>query len=192
MSDKKKVSPEEMQNMMKLLGLPSVKEFLEFDADGATRKYEEIYTALLDRVKDKTTDEKIAYIKEYVPSLRKQVSLMASTHDMLYTSETDDGLAFILVYRYEHHISIFDDLELEITREPVKKYLAKLDDIEIDKRIQAKREFMEKYPEEYERQKKMKLEREMARNRKSAEELLKFYEGMSDEEILNLALGRRE
>lgn len=51
---------------------------------------------------------------------------------------------------------------------------------------------MEKYPEEYERQKKMKLEREMARNRKSAEELLKFYEGMSDEEILNLALGRRE
>ena len=172
MSDKKKVSPEEMQNMMKLLGLPSAKEFLEFDADGATRKYEEIYTALLDRVKDKTTDEKIAYIKEYVPSLRKQVSLMASTHDMLYTSETDDGLAFILVYRYEHHISIFDDLELEITREPVKKYLAKLDDIEIDKRIQAKREFMEKYPEEYERQKKMKLEREMARNRKSAEELL--------------------
>lgn len=192
MSDKKKVSPEEMQNMMKLLGLPSAKEFLEFDANGATRKYEEIYTALLDRVKDKTTDEKIAYIKEYVPSLRKQVSLMASTHDMLYTSETDDGLAFILVYRYEHHISIFDDLELEITREPVKKYLAKLDDIEIDKRIQAKREFMEKYPEEYERQKKMKLEREMARNRKSAEELLKFYEGMSDEEILNLALGRRE
>ena len=192
MSDKKKVSPEEMQNMMKLLGLPSAKEFLEFDADGATRKYEEIDTALLDRVKDKTTDEKIAYIKEYVPSLRKQVSLMASTHDMLYTSETDDGLAFILVYRYEHHISIFDDLELEITREPVKKYLAKLDDIEIDKRIQAKREFMEKYPEEYERQKKMKLEREMARNRKSAEELLKFYEGMSDEEILNLALGRRE
>ena len=192
MSDKKKVSPEVMQNMMKLLGLPSAKEIMEFDADGATRKYEEIYTALLDRVKDKTTDEKIAYIKEYVPSLRKQVSLMASTHDMLYTSETDDGLAFILVYRYEHHISIFDDLELEITRDPVKKYLAKLDDIEIDKRIQAKREFMEKYPEEYERQKKMKLEREMARNRKSAEELLKFYEGMSDEEILNLALGRRE
>ena len=33
MSDKKKVSPEEMQNMMKLLGLPSAKEFLEFDAE---------------------------------------------------------------------------------------------------------------------------------------------------------------
>lgn len=106
----------ERLNNLEPLGMPSVKEFLEFDSDGATREYEKTYLALLDNVRDKTTDEKIAYIKKHVPGLRRQVSLMASTHDMLYTSETDDGLAFILVYRYEHHISIFDDLELEKTR----------------------------------------------------------------------------
>ena len=113
----------ERLNNLEPLGMPSVKEFLEFDSDGATREYEKTYLALLDNVRDKTTDEKIAYIKKHVPGLRRQVSLMASTHDMLYTSETDDGLAFILVYRYEHHISIFDDLELEKTREPAEEYL---------------------------------------------------------------------
>lgn len=131
----------ERLNNLEPLGMPSVKEFLEFDSDGATREYEKTYLALLDNVRDKTTDEKIAYIKKHVPGLRRQVSLMASTHDMLYTSETDDGLAFILVYRYEHHISIFDDLELEKTREPAEEYLYKLARIEMRKKFEAEMEF---------------------------------------------------
>lgn len=150
----------ERLNNLEPLGMPSVKEFLEFDSDGATREYEKTYLALLDNVRDKTTDEKIAYIKKHVPGLRRQVSLMASTHDMLYTSETDDGLAFILVYRYEHHISIFDDLELEKTREPAEEYLYKLARIEMRKKFEAEMEFKRTHPEEYERQRKIKLKRQ--------------------------------
>ena len=164
----------ERLNNLEPLGMPSVKEFLEFDSDGATREYEKTYLALLDNVRDKTTDEKIAYIKKHVPGLRRQVSLMASTHDMLYTSETDDGLAFILVYRYEHHISIFDDLELEKTREPAEEYLYKLARIEMRKKFEAEMEFKRTHPEEYERQRKIKLEEAKARGKKCAEDMGAF------------------
>ena len=174
----------ERLNNLEPLHMPSVKEFLEFDSDGATREYEKTYLALLDNVRDKTTDEKIAYIKEYVPSLRRQVSLMASTRDMLYTSETDDGLAFILVYRYEHHISLFDDLELEITREPAQDYLSKLARIEMRKEFEAEMEFKRTHPEEYERQRKIKLEEAKARGKKCAEDMKKILADMTPEDWL--------
>ena len=174
----------ERLNNLKPLGMPSVKEFLEFDSDGATREYEKTYLALLDNVRDKTTDEKIAYIKKHVPGLRRQVSLMASTHDMLYTSETDDGLAFILVYRYEHHISIFDDLELEKTREPAEEYLYKLARIEMRKKFEAEMEFKRTHPEEYERQRKIKLEEAKARGKKCAEDMKELLADMSLEDCL--------
>ena len=174
----------ERLNNLEPLGMPSVKEFLEFDSDGATREYEKTYLALLDNVRDKTTDEKIAYIKKHVPGLRRQVSLMASTHDMLYTSETDDGLAFILVYRYEHHISIFDDLELEKTREPAEEYLYKLARIEMRKKFEAEMEFKRTHPEEYERQRKIKLEEAKARGKKCAEDMKELLADMSLEDCL--------
>ncbi|MDD6545714.1 MAG: hypothetical protein PUG73_04150 [Pseudomonadota bacterium] len=174
----------ERLNNLEPLHMPSVKEFLEFDGDGATREYEKTYLALLDNVRDKTTDEKIAYIKEYVPSLRRQVSLMASTRDMLYTSETDDGLAFILVYRYEHHISIFDDLELEMTREPAEEYLYKLARIEMRKEREAEMEFKRTHPEEYERQRRIKLEEAKARGKKCAEDIKKLFADMRPEDWL--------
>lgn len=174
----------ERLNNLEPLHMPSVKEFLEFDGDGATREYEKTYLALLDNVRDKTTDEKIAYIKEYVPSLRRQVSLMASTRDMLYTSETDDGLAFILVYRYEHHISLFDDLELEITREPAQDYLSKLARIEMRKEFEAEMEFKRTHPEEYERQRRIKLEEAKARGKKCAEDIKKLFADMRPEDWL--------
>lgn len=174
----------ERLNNLEPLHMPSVKEFLEFDGDGATREYEKTYLALLDNVRDKTTDEKIAYIREYVPSLRRQVSLMASTHDMVYTSETDDGLAFILVYRYEHHISIFDDLELEMTREPAEEYLYKLARIEMRKEREAEMEFKRTHPEEYERQRRIKLEEAKARGKKCAEDIKKLFADMRPEDWL--------
>ena len=174
----------ERLNNLEPLGMPSVKEFLEFDSDGATREYEKTYLALLDNVRDKTTDEKIAYIKKHVPGLRRQVSLMASTHDMLYTSETDDGLAFILVYRYEHHISIFDDLELEKTREPSEEYLYKLARIEMRKKFEAEMEFKRTHPEEYERQRRIKLEEAKARGKKCAEDMKELLADMSLEDCL--------
>lgn len=174
----------ERLNNLEPLGMPSVKEFLEFDSDGATREYEKTYLALLDNVRDKTTDEKIAYIKKHVPGLRRQVSLMVSTHDMLYTSETDDGLAFILVYRYEHHISIFDDLELEKTREPAEEYLYKLARIEMRKKFEAEMEFKRTHPEEYERQRKIKLEEAKARGKKCAEDMKELLADMSLEDCL--------
>lgn len=193
--EKRKVSLAEVHerlNNLEPLGMPSVKEIIESDSDGETRNYEKTYTALLDKVRDRTTDEKIAYIKEYVPWLRRNVSITASARDMLYTTETDDGLAFILVYRYEHHISIFDDLELEKTREPVEEYLYKLARIEMRKEFEAEMEFKRTHPEEYERQRKIKLEKAKAEARKSAEEYRKLYEGMSKEDIINLALGRKK
>lgn len=193
--EKRKVSLAEVHerlNNLEPLGMPSAKDILESDSDGESREYEKTYTALLDKVRDRTTDEKIAYIKEYVPWLRRNVSITASARDMLYTTETDDGLAFILVYRYEHHISIFDDLELEKTREPVEEYLYKLARIEMRKEFEAEMEFKRTHPEEYERQRKIKLEKAKAEARKSAEEYRKLYEGMSKEDIINLALGRKK
>ena len=193
--EKMKVSLAEVHerlNNLEPLGMPSAKDILESDSDGESREYEKTYTALLDKVRDRTTDEKIAYIKEYVPWLRRNVSITASARDMLYTTETDDGLAFILVYRYEHHISIFDDLELEKTREPVEEYLYKLARIEMRKEFEAEMEFKRTHPEEYERQRKIKLEKAKAEARKSAEEYRKLYEGMSKEDIINLALGRKK
>ena len=150
------------------LNIPSAKDLSHVsyeDARAETLEYEKKYKSLLDQVRDKTTDEKIAFIKERVPEIRNMVSIMSLTHEMNYTAESDDALAFILVYRYEHDISIMDDLHLEITREPAKNYLEKLDDIEIEKRVKARIEFRLKHPEEYERQRKIRLANEIARSK---------------------------
>ena len=185
--EKRKVSLAEVHerlNNLEPLGMPSAKDILESDSDGESREYEKTYTALLDKVRDRTTDEKIAYIKEYVPWLRRNVSITASARDMLYTTETDDGLAFILVYRYEHHISIFDDLELEKTREPAQDYLDKLARIEMRKEFEAEMEFKRTHPEEYERQRKIKLEEAKARGKKCAEDMKKILADMTPEDWL--------
>ena len=69
-----------------------------------------------------------------------------------------------------------DDLELEITRKPAEDYISKLNDIEIERRVRARREFRLNHPEEYERQRKIRLEREIARSRECAEDLKKCSE----------------
>lgn len=95
------------------LNLPSAKDLAHVsyeDSKAETLGYEKQYKALLDQVRDKTTEEKIAFIKERVPEIRNMVSIASLTHEMNYTAESDDALAFILVYRYEHDISIMDDL----------------------------------------------------------------------------------
>ncbi len=82
-----------------------------------------------------------------------------------------------------------DDLELEITRKPAEDYISKLNDIEIERRVRARREFRLNHPEEYERQRKIRLEREIARSRECAEDLKKMFGSMTPEEFLNLARG---
>ena len=169
------------------LNIPSAKDLSHVsyeDARAETLEYEKKYKSLLDQVRDKTTDEKIAFIKERVPEIRNMVSIMSLTHEMNYTAESDDALAFILVYRYEHDISIMDDLHLEITREPAKNYLEKLDDIEIEKRVKARIEFRLKHPEEYERQRKIRLANEIARSKECAEDLKRMFGKMTPEEWL--------
>ena len=174
------------------LNMPSAKDILSVsneEAKAETLEYERKYRALIDRVRDLSTDAKIAFVKARVPQIRNMVSFTSLTHEMYYTCVSDDALAFILVYRYEHNISIMDDLELEITRKPAEDYISKLNDIEIERRVRARREFRLNHPEEYERQRKIRLEREIARSRECEEDLKKMFGSMTPEEFLNLARG---
>ena len=171
------------------LNLPSAKDLAHVsyeDSKAETLGYEKQYKALLDQVRDKTTEEKIAFIKERVPEIRNMVSIASLTHEMNYTAESDDALAFILVYRYEHDISIMDDLHLEITREPVKSSLSVLAKARMRKKFQAELEFERTHPEEYERQRKMKLEIEKQKNRECLESAKKMMKNLTPEDVLRI------
>ena len=171
------------------LNMSSAKDILSVsdeDAKAETLEYEKKYKALIDQVRDKTTEEKIAFVKARVPQIRRMVSFTSLTHEMYYTCVSDDALAFILVYRYEHSISIMDDLELEITRKPAEEYISRLNDMEIEKRVRERREFRLKHPEEYERQRKAKLEIEKQKNRECRERVKKMIEKLTPDDVLRI------
>ena len=99
-----------------LAGLP---DYIMSGADERNAlEYEAAYTKLLDQVKDKSHDEKVAFLVPHIDELRKMVHELSATDDMrnsllcCYDKEGDEVLANLLAYRYENHISILDDCEI--------------------------------------------------------------------------------
>ena len=87
-------------------------------------EYEKCYTVLLDQVKDKTTDEKVDFLYPFVPYLIGLLSIQTAVDDKKesYRFCSNQTVAYLLVYRYEHKISILDDLHLELSNSDVVTY----------------------------------------------------------------------
>ena len=117
-------------------------------------EYEAAYTKLLDQVKDKSHDEKVAFLLPHIDELRKMVHELSATDDMrnfmlcCYDKEGDEVLANLLAYRYENHISILDDCEHEITGDYIKDIYYTIDQKYSDERVAEILKYEREHPEE--------------------------------------------
>ena len=135
-----------------LVGLP---DYIMSGADERNAlEYEAAYTKLLDQVKDKSHDEKVAFLLPHIDELRKMVHELSATDDMrnsllcCYDKEGDEVLANLLAYRYENHISILDDCEHEITGDYIKDIYYTIDQKYSDERVAEILKYEREHPEE--------------------------------------------
>ena len=135
-----------------LAGLP---DFIMSGADERNAlEYEAAYTKLLDQVKDKSHDEKVAFLLPHIDELRKMVHELSATDDMrnfmlcCYDKEGDEVLANLLAYRYENNISILDDCEHEITGDYIKDIYYTIDQKYSDERVAEILKYEREHPEE--------------------------------------------
>ena len=135
-----------------LAGLP---DYIMSGADERNAlEYEAAYTKLLDQVKDKSHDEKVAFLLPHIDELRKMVHELSATDDMTnfmlccYGKEGDEVLANLLAYRYENHISILDDCEHEITGDYIKDIYYTIDQKYSDERVAEILKYEREHPEE--------------------------------------------
>ena len=127
-------------------------------------EYEAAYTKLLDQVKDKSHDEKVAFLLPHIDELRKIVHELSATDDMrnfmlcCYDKEGDEVLANLLAYRYENHISILDDSEHEITGNYVQNVFDSVDQKYSKERVAEILKYEREHPEEMARRHKNSME----------------------------------
>ena len=127
-------------------------------------EYEAAYTKLLDQVKDKSHDEKVAFLLPHIDELRKMVHELSATDDMTnfmlccYDKEGDEVLANLLAYRYENHISILDDSEHEITGNYVQNVFDSVDQKYSKERVAEILKYEREHPEEMARRHKNSME----------------------------------
>ena len=127
-------------------------------------EYEAAYTKLLDQVKDKSHDEKVAFLLPHIDELRKIVHELSATDDMTnfmlccYGKEGDEVLANLLAYRYENHISILDDSEHEITGNYVQNVFDSVDQKYSKERVAEILKYEREHPEEMARRHKNSME----------------------------------
>ena len=145
-----------------LAGLP---DFIMSGADERNAlEYEAAYTKLLDQVKDKSHDEKVAFLLPHIDELRKIVHELSATDDMrnsllcCYDKEGDEVLANLLAYRYENHISILDDSEHEITGNYVQNVFDSVDQKYSKERVAEILKYEREHPEEMARRHKNSME----------------------------------
>lgn len=135
-----------------LVGLPDY--IMSGAAERNALEYEAAYTKLLDQVKDKSHDEKVAFLLPHIDELRKMVHELSATDDMrnsllcCYDKEGDEVLANLLAYRYENHISILDDCEHEITGDYIKDIYYTIDQKYSDERVAEILKYEREHPEE--------------------------------------------
>ena len=145
-----------------LAGLP---DFIMSGADERNAlEYEAAYTKLLDQVKDKSHDEKVAFLLPHIDELRKIVHELSATDDMrnfmlcCYDKEGDEVLANLLAYRYENHISILDDCEHEITGNYIQNVFDSVDQKYSKERAAEILKYEREHPEEMARRHKNSME----------------------------------
>ena len=115
--------------------------------------YEKCYTVLLDQVKDKTTDEKVDFLYPFVPYLRGILNISTAVDDNneMYRFCSNQTIAYLMVYRYEHKISILEDLHFELSVKDVDIYDSALSKKLAQEEVDASLEFQRNHPEEYRR-----------------------------------------
>lgn len=116
-------------------------------------EYEKCYTVLLDQVKDKTTDEKVDFLYPFVPYLRGILNISTAVDDNneMYRFCSNQTIAYLMVYRYEHKISILEDLHFELSVKDVDIYDSALSKKLAQEEVDASLEFQRNHPEEYRR-----------------------------------------
>lgn len=121
-------------------------------------EYEKCYTVLLERVKDRTTEEKVDFLYPFIPYLRGILNNFSAVDDNkeMYRFCSNQTIAFLLVYRYEHKISILDDLHLDLSNSDVVTYNSALCKKISQEKLKASLEFQRNHPEEYKRRKEEK------------------------------------
>ena len=128
-----------------------------FDKDiENTLDYEKCYTVLLEQVKDKTTDEKIAFLAPYIHYLLAVLNNFTAVDDVSAYARFKDNetIAFLLVYRYEHNISIMKDLRMDVSEERVCGYHSKVCKRLAEEKYWKLAELKNNKPEEYQKYEK--------------------------------------
>ena len=149
----------------------SIDEAIEYCESGENKRnaleYEKTYIALIEQVKDKTHDEKVSFLMSHMDELRGMVTLFSYTRD---DSRIDDDelLANLMIYRYEHKISILDDHDLELTRDYISETMAEISHRRAVEKIEAEERLMKEHPEEYE----LMMQKRHERHEKIAKRLL--------------------
>ena len=88
-----------------------------------TLDYEKCYTTLLDQVKTSSTDDKVSFLLPYIPYLRGLLNDSAVDDNLVFRNfRRNQTIAYLLVYRYEHKISVLDDLHLELSQFKIDAY----------------------------------------------------------------------
>ena len=119
-----------------------------------TLDYKKCYTKLLDNVKDKSIEEKIYFLAPYIPYLLAILNDFSAVEDAYAYDDrfrNNETIAFIIVYRYEHNISVLDDLRLEKSGEDACRYHSKIVDRLIDEKYAKINELKKYKPEEYQK-----------------------------------------
>ena len=132
-----------------------------------TLEYEAAYKKLLDQVKDKSTREKFEFLLPHTQELRDMIDTLTACDDYDNTIDDsllsndffrDDVLALIMIYRYEHNISIMDDLENEKSLLPAIDSLRSIRKEKMNEEYERREELKRTDPEAYEALEKKELE----------------------------------
>lgn len=137
-------------------GFPSYDEIIEYEASGEGKKnaleYEKAYIALIEQVKDKPREEQVKFLLVHIDELRRMIDLFSFCRDqeMFPEGETyDEVLANVMLYRYEHNISILDDEYSIKTIDYARSVKSRISSERGRKKAEAENKFAKEHPEEY-------------------------------------------
>lgn len=137
-------------------GFPSYEEIIEYEASGEGKKnaleYEKAYIALIEQVKDKPREEQVKFLLEHIDELRRMIDLFSFCRDqeMFPEGETyDEVLANVMLYRYEHNISILDDEYSIKTIDYARSVKSRISSERGRKKAEAENKFAKEHPKEY-------------------------------------------
>ena len=137
-------------------GFPSYDEIIEYEASGKGKKnaleYEKAYIALIEQVKDKPREEQVKFLLVHIDELRRMIDLFSFCRDqeMFPEGETyDEVLANVMLYRYEHNISILDDEYSIKTIDYARSVKSRISSERGRKKAEAENKFAKEHPKEY-------------------------------------------